>query len=126
MPLRLRPSHLQYPDASWPPTDGRSPLYGEIPVGSLNRIEHGPTKDLWEWSITVNSTGHGLTMQGTEGGKEFAVSAFTSTFRRWFDWAGLKDGDPIDAHLSPWHRPRNGSPALTGVTRSSRPPALYR
>ena len=78
MPLRLRPSHLQYPDAGWPPTDGRfSVLYGEIPVGSLNRIEHGPTKDLWEWSITVHSTGHGLTMQGTEGSKEFAVSAFS-------------------------------------------------
>ena len=105
MPLRLRPSHLQYPDAGWPATNGRfSVLYGEIPIGSLNRIEHGPTKDLWEWSITVHSTGHGLTMQGTEGSKEFAVSAFTSTFRRWFDWAGLKDGDPIDAHLSPWQK----------------------
>ena len=90
MPLRLRRSDLQYPNAGWPASDDRLVvLRGDTVIGSLRRIEGGPGHDNWSWSITALYVRPGaLTMHGMAETKEAAIAGFTKTLRAWLAHGG--------------------------------------
>jgi hypothetical protein len=93
MPLKLRRADLQYPKVGWPPSeDYLVVMHGETVVGSLQRIDGGPSHDRWSWSITaVYVPPSTISSRGTADSKEDAKAAFAKTFRDWLSHVGADD-----------------------------------
>lgn len=93
MPLKLRRADLQYPKAGWPPSeDYLVVMHGETVIGSLQRLDGGPSHDRWSWSITALYIPPGImTLRGTADSKEDAKAAFAKTVRDWLNHVGSDD-----------------------------------
>jgi len=53
MPLILRRSADQYPEAGWPRTDTDwVVLNGPQVIGSISQVQGGPVDGQWRWSVT--------------------------------------------------------------------------
>jgi hypothetical protein len=95
MALRLRRAAEQFPKAGWPVSDDELVVMhaGEV-VGTLRRVDAGPQRGNWFWSITACYVPPGvMTLYGTEDSKEEAKAAFGKKFWAWLEWAGEKEQD---------------------------------
>jgi hypothetical protein len=93
MPLKLRRANEQFPKAGWPPSDDHLVvMHDEHVIGTLRRIDAGPQRNNWSWSITGCYVPPGvMTLHGTADTKDEAKAAFGKTLRSWLDHIGADD-----------------------------------
>ncbi len=96
-------------------------LSGDLVVGRAMRLKDGPQEGRWSWSLTGTSEGpaghHGLAdNQGS------AQEVLLAAWRRWQEWAGVKDRDQFTFVLEQigdrwqWrvHGPKGETQYITG------------
>ena len=67
-------------------------MHDEHVIGSLRRIDGGPSSSRWSWSITACYVPPGvMTLHGTADSKDAAKAAFGKTLGSWLDYIGAAE-----------------------------------